>query len=218
MENIPWRRAGQPTPVFLPEEFHGQRSLVGYKSWAHKESGTTEATQHTRTHVRERRAKPTAVPPWALQDCKGMPLRQNLGKPGFHFKLLRKLRTYIFSDETTMEDFKKQLNKQDTHASHPCKKDPINSKHGAFLFYSCDTEGAWRIRVEALKSSGWLNYLRPQQKISLPFFRSQWRINSLINLKTYQRKETNKYWKALHAKYHSPRPPPPPQARNQWDP
>lgn len=67
-----------------------------------------------------------------------------------------------------MEDFKRQLNKQDTHASHPCKKDPVNSKHGAF--YSCDTEEASLIRVEALKISGWLNYLRPQQKISLPFF------------------------------------------------
>ena len=27
---IPWRRAWQPTPVFLPGEPHGQRSLVGY--------------------------------------------------------------------------------------------------------------------------------------------------------------------------------------------
>ena len=27
---IPWRRAWQPTPVFLPGEFHGQRSQVGY--------------------------------------------------------------------------------------------------------------------------------------------------------------------------------------------
>ena len=26
----PWRRAWQPTPVFLPRESHGQRSLVGY--------------------------------------------------------------------------------------------------------------------------------------------------------------------------------------------
>ena len=27
---IPWRRAWQPPPVFLPGESHGQRSLVGY--------------------------------------------------------------------------------------------------------------------------------------------------------------------------------------------
>ena len=29
---FPWRRAWQPTPVFLPGESHRQRSLVGYKS------------------------------------------------------------------------------------------------------------------------------------------------------------------------------------------
>ena len=30
------------TPVFLPEESHGQRSLVGYSPWGHKESDMTE--------------------------------------------------------------------------------------------------------------------------------------------------------------------------------
>ena len=40
--NIPWRRKWQPTPVFLPEKFHGQRSLAGYSPWGHKESDTTE--------------------------------------------------------------------------------------------------------------------------------------------------------------------------------
>ena len=33
---IPWRREWQPTPLFLPGEFHGQRSLVGYSPWGHK--------------------------------------------------------------------------------------------------------------------------------------------------------------------------------------
>ena len=32
----------QPTPVFLPEEFHGQRSLVGYSPWGSKELDMTE--------------------------------------------------------------------------------------------------------------------------------------------------------------------------------
>ena len=41
---IPWRWARQPTPVFLPGESHGQRSLTGYSPWGHKESNTTEAT------------------------------------------------------------------------------------------------------------------------------------------------------------------------------
>jgi len=39
---IPWRRKWQPTPVFLPGEFHGQRSLTGYSPWGHKESDMTE--------------------------------------------------------------------------------------------------------------------------------------------------------------------------------
>ena len=33
---IPWRRARHPTPVFLPGESHGQRSLMGYSPWGHK--------------------------------------------------------------------------------------------------------------------------------------------------------------------------------------
>ena len=37
---IPWRRACQPTSVFLPGEFHRQRSLAGYTPWGHKESDT----------------------------------------------------------------------------------------------------------------------------------------------------------------------------------
>ena len=33
---MPWRRKWQPTPVFLPGEFHGQRSVAGYNPWGHK--------------------------------------------------------------------------------------------------------------------------------------------------------------------------------------
>ena len=38
----PRRRKWQRTPVFLPGESHGQRSLVGFNPWGHKESDTTE--------------------------------------------------------------------------------------------------------------------------------------------------------------------------------
>ena len=31
-----WRRKWLPTPVFLPREFHGQRSLAGHSPWGHK--------------------------------------------------------------------------------------------------------------------------------------------------------------------------------------
>ena len=38
----PLEEEWQPTPVFLPGEFHGQRSLAGYIPWGHKESDMTE--------------------------------------------------------------------------------------------------------------------------------------------------------------------------------
>ena len=41
---IPWRRAWLPTPVFLPEECHGQRSLAGYNLWGRKVSDMTDVT------------------------------------------------------------------------------------------------------------------------------------------------------------------------------
>ena len=44
---IPWWRAWQPTWVFLPRESHGQRKLVGYSPWGHKELDTTKVTFHT---------------------------------------------------------------------------------------------------------------------------------------------------------------------------
>ena len=32
----------EPTPVFLPGKYYGQRSVAGYSPWGHKESDTTE--------------------------------------------------------------------------------------------------------------------------------------------------------------------------------
>ena len=43
----PLENGMQPISVFLPGEFHGERSLVGYSSWGHKESDTTERLTHT---------------------------------------------------------------------------------------------------------------------------------------------------------------------------
>ena len=38
----PWKRKWQPILVFLPEKFHGQRSLLGYSPWGRRESEMTE--------------------------------------------------------------------------------------------------------------------------------------------------------------------------------
>ena len=45
---IPWRRKWQPTPVFLPEKSHGQRSLASYSPWDLKESDMNEQLS---THI-----------------------------------------------------------------------------------------------------------------------------------------------------------------------
>ena len=44
VRKTPWRRAWQLTPVFLPGESHGQRSLAGYSPKSHQESNMTELT------------------------------------------------------------------------------------------------------------------------------------------------------------------------------
>ena len=61
VKKIPWSRAGQPTPVFLPGEFHGQRRLAGYSPWSHKESDTPEATQHALRDLRTGKTQKTLM-------------------------------------------------------------------------------------------------------------------------------------------------------------
>ena len=60
VRKIPWRRAGQPIPVFLPGESPGQSSLPGYSPQGCTESDITEVTWHARTEVHD-----SAVQGWA---------------------------------------------------------------------------------------------------------------------------------------------------------
>ena len=43
---FPWKRAWQPTPVFLPRESHGQRSLADYSPWGSQRIGHEWVTEH----------------------------------------------------------------------------------------------------------------------------------------------------------------------------
>ena len=47
VRKMPWRRKWQPTPVFLPGESHGQKSLMDCSPWGCKESDTTECSHKT---------------------------------------------------------------------------------------------------------------------------------------------------------------------------
>ena len=49
---IPWQRKWQPTPVFLPEKFHGQRSLQATVHGATKSQTQLSDSAHTHTHAR----------------------------------------------------------------------------------------------------------------------------------------------------------------------
>ena len=59
-----WRQKWQPTPLFLPGEFHGQNSLMGYSPWSHKELDTTEWLTHTSLYYR-------AGKQWGITFCEG---------------------------------------------------------------------------------------------------------------------------------------------------
>ena len=58
VRKIPWRRAWQPVPVFLPGESDGQKSLVGYSPRGHKQSGTMKRLS---THIHLRTDSTTIV-------------------------------------------------------------------------------------------------------------------------------------------------------------
>ena len=51
VRKIPCRRKWISTPVFLPGESHGKRSLVGYSPWGRQESDTTEQLTLTYTYI-----------------------------------------------------------------------------------------------------------------------------------------------------------------------
>ena len=82
---IPWRRAWQHTPVFLPGESHGQRSLVGHDLSGHKESDMTEASQHP--HKRNEDS-PTEIIPHDI--CKYSTAIQSVSAEAYLITLNRK--------------------------------------------------------------------------------------------------------------------------------
>ena len=52
---IPWRRTGQPSPVLLPGESHGQRSLAGYT--VHRVTKSQTRLKRLSAHARRQEIK-----------------------------------------------------------------------------------------------------------------------------------------------------------------
>ena len=78
VKKIPWRRKWQPSPVFLPEKFHGQRSLAGYSPWCCKKVGrdlVIKQQKHQQLFFKKKKrkitrwwqqiTKPSGKPIWA---------------------------------------------------------------------------------------------------------------------------------------------------------
>ena len=77
MGKIPWRREWQPTPVFLPGEFHGQRSPAGYSPWGHQALNTTEGL----TLSTFKRSVPALLCPWQERPLSWTPCLRGLRIP-----------------------------------------------------------------------------------------------------------------------------------------
>ena len=70
VRKIPWRRKWQPTPVFLPGESHGRRSLVGYNPRVAK--SRTQLSNFTFTVCMCKSQSPSSSPfspPWCPYTC-----------------------------------------------------------------------------------------------------------------------------------------------------
>ena len=83
---FPWRRKWQPTPVFPPGKFYGQRSLADYSPWSHKESDTTEKLSEVR--LKDFQPSPDTLAschgPAALFLCSGTMDTENLLQSSSH--------------------------------------------------------------------------------------------------------------------------------------
>ena len=62
VRNIPWRRKWQPTPVFLPGTFHGQRSLAGSSPWGCKIAGHNLPTKQQENYSETVTKRPLILP------------------------------------------------------------------------------------------------------------------------------------------------------------
>ena len=69
------------SPVLLLGGSHGQRSLVGYSPWGHKESDTTEPLTHTHRLAEQRVGNPNCLPQ-SSSPGSGLMLPQRTGCSG----------------------------------------------------------------------------------------------------------------------------------------
>ena len=72
---MPWRRAWQPSPVFLPGKSHGQRSLAGCRTWDRNRVGLDSAVKQQERWKKQQEKQTRRVGTWGGVDGRGAPLR-----------------------------------------------------------------------------------------------------------------------------------------------
>ena len=81
LDSTSWRREWQPTPVFLPGEFHGQRSLARYSPWDCRVGHNSVTSTHTHTHTHTHTQGQIPNPIWETIVSKGVSFRSNNQDP-----------------------------------------------------------------------------------------------------------------------------------------
>ena len=201
---IPWRRAWQPTPVFLPGECHRQRSLAGYSPQGRKESDTTEATQHACTYqargktfgaqsgleILHRRvlSHGLARPKHDLQKVKG-----NIFQSWFQFqknrkKILKHMSPLTQNGQNNLED--PQL--ENLHSQFLNLAQSYSNQKRWCQRYSWHIEPWHSIRTESPESPEIKSYIYVQFISHQDTKTIQWGMNSLLN-KQYWNKWISTY-------------------------
>ena len=85
---IPRRKAWQPTPVFLPRESHGQRSLIGYSPWGCRVGHNCATTAQQRTAIQVE--TPLTLPPSVFMGARGL-LHLQTSTPYPRWKVIAKV-------------------------------------------------------------------------------------------------------------------------------
>ena len=153
-----WRRKWQPTPVFLPGESQGRRSLVGCCLQGRTESDTTEATQQQQQQCHCKDLKPYVnAAARNVQRSKILRFQRNLQRSSSLIQRVYKI-TYIQSTEdsnmqlTTKEiskcTFKSRFKAKFTYNLHSLREaenksiNDVNFKAQSFLFLNLQQ---WRL-------------------------------------------------------------------------
>ena len=156
-----WRRKWQPTPVFLPGESHGQRSLVGCSPGGRTESDTTEATQQQSFLLILRISESKRKLKWVWKNSSNFVDRRQEGT-AFHIMLMKDTgrnnsglcQNSSFPGGSVVKNLpaKQEMQVQSMGHEDPLEKE-ITTHSSIFAWKSHGQRGAWQATVHRVTKS-----------------------------------------------------------------